>query len=88
MCLTRLVVDVDRLSVQVLFQPILAVVATDPATALSLFQSSALCSVGIFAGMPDLTLIRAMVESNTPKFLVDDLPLFNGIVQDLRPRIS
>ena len=38
---------------------------------------------------PDLpeetTLIRAMTDSNVPKFLDDDLPLFNAIVRDLFP---
>jgi dynein heavy chain, axonemal len=51
-------------------------------------------SVLVMAGalkraMPDvdeeLTLIRALVDSNVPKFLADDLPLFAAIVQDLFP---
>ena len=29
----------------------------------------------------DLTLIRALVDSNVPKFLADDLPLFAAIVK-------
>lgn len=29
----------------------------------------------------DLTLIRALVDSNVPKFLADDLPLFEAIVK-------
>lgn len=29
----------------------------------------------------DITLIRAMVEANVPKFLSSDIPLFFGIVQ-------
>ena len=33
----------------------------------------------------DLTLIRALRDSNTPKFLSDDLPLFAAIVGDLFP---
>ena len=28
----------------------------------------------------DVLLIRAMRDANVPKFLADDLPLFNGIV--------
>ncbi|PCI26909.1 hypothetical protein COB52_05585 [Candidatus Kaiserbacteria bacterium] len=35
----------------------------------------------------DATLIRAMVDSNVPKFLKDDLPLFSAIVQDLFPTV-
>lgn len=31
----------------------------------------------------DLTLIRALVDSNVPKFLADDLPLFAAIVKVL-----
>jgi dynein heavy chain len=33
----------------------------------------------------DTVLIRAMRDANIPKFLKDDLPLFNAIVQDLFP---
>jgi len=33
----------------------------------------------------DAVLIRAMKDANEPKFLRDDLPLFNAIVQDLFP---
>ncbi|KAK2953633.1 putative Dynein axonemal heavy chain 6 [Blattamonas nauphoetae] len=33
----------------------------------------------------DIVLIRAMKESNIPKFLADDVPLFNAIVGDLFP---
>ena len=36
----------------------------------------------------DVVLIRAMRDSNIPKFLADDLPLFNAIVQDLFPAIN
>lgn len=32
-------------------------------------------------------LIRAMRDSNIPKFLWDDIPLFNAIVQDLFPTV-
>lgn len=32
-------------------------------------------------------LIRAMRDSNIPKFLKDDIPLFNAIVQDLFPTV-
>ena len=33
----------------------------------------------------DAVLIRAMKDANEPKFLREDLPLFNAIVQDLFP---
>jgi dynein heavy chain len=33
----------------------------------------------------DTVLIRAMRDANIPKFLKDDLPLFNAIIQDLFP---
>ena len=35
----------------------------------------------------DLVLIRAMKDSNIPKFLKDDLPLFNAIIKDLFPEV-
>jgi dynein heavy chain len=36
----------------------------------------------------DAVLIRAMRDSNVPKFLKDDLPLFGAIVQDLFPTVE
>ena len=33
-------------------------------------------------------LIRAMRESNIPKFLSEDLPLFSALIQDLFPGID
>jgi len=36
----------------------------------------------------DLVLIRALRDSNVPKFLADDLPLFAAIVQDLFPGVK
>ncbi|KAH0574918.1 Dynein heavy chain [Spironucleus salmonicida] len=36
----------------------------------------------------DNLLIRAMLDSNIPKFLADDIDLFNGIVQDLFPGLE
>jgi dynein heavy chain, axonemal len=36
----------------------------------------------------DLVLIRALRDSNVPKFLADDLPLFAAIVQDLFPGVQ
>lgn len=35
----------------------------------------------------DVVLIRAMRDSNIPKFLKDDLPLFSALIQDLFPGI-
>ena len=60
------------------------------------FGMRAVKSVLVMAGQgkrsaPDLTedavLIRAMRDSNVPKFLVDDLPLFAAIVSDLFPGV-
>eukprot|EP00736_Rhodelphis_marinus_P004047 Rmarinus@m.11564 len=36
----------------------------------------------------DVTLIRALRDSNVPKFLADDLPLFYAIIRDLFPRVE
>ena len=33
----------------------------------------------------DVVLIRAMRDANIPKFLSDDQPLFNALIQDLFP---
>lgn len=35
----------------------------------------------------DVVLIRAMRDSNVPKFLSDDLPLFYALIQDLFPGV-
>ena len=36
----------------------------------------------------DVVLIKAMKNSNVPKFLKDDLPLFNAIITDLFPNCT
>ena len=36
----------------------------------------------------DIVLIRAMRDSNIPKFLVEDARLFNAIVSDLFPGVE
>jgi len=36
----------------------------------------------------DVVLIRALRDSNVPKFLKDDLPLFDNIIKDLFPGVE
>jgi dynein heavy chain, axonemal len=36
----------------------------------------------------EVLLIRAMRDANIPKFLAEDIPLFNALVQDLFPGLS
>ena len=36
----------------------------------------------------DVVLIRAMRDSNVPKFLAEDLPLFRALIQDLFPNVD
>lgn len=41
-----------------------------------------------FGELPeDVLLIRAMRDSNVPKFLKDDLPLFSALINDLFPAV-
>lgn len=35
----------------------------------------------------DITLIKALRDSNVPKFLAQDVPLFMGIIKDLFPTV-
>jgi dynein heavy chain len=36
----------------------------------------------------NIVLIRAMRDSNVPKFLASDLPLFSALIQDLFPGVD
>ncbi len=39
-------------------------------------------------GKEDVVLIKAMRDSNVPKFLKDDLPLFSALISDLFPDVA
>ena len=41
-----------------------------------------------FPSAQDVVLIRAMRDSNLPKFLVDDVELFQNIIRDLFPGVN
>lgn len=36
----------------------------------------------------DIVLIKAMRDANIPKFLMDDIPLFMALIQDLFPKVE
>ena len=36
----------------------------------------------------DIVLIRAMRDSNVPKFLADDIHLFTALIRDLFPKLK
>ena len=42
----------------------------------------------VLYALQELIVLRAIRDANVPKFLQDDLKLFNGIVSDLFPRIK
>lgn len=42
-----------------------------------------------FSDMPeDLVLMRALRDSNMPKFVFEDVPLFKGLINDLFPNMD
>lgn len=49
---------------------------------------SVLLALHVFYPEQELIVLRAIRDVNVPKFLVEDLKLFSGIVSDLFPNIK
>ena len=44
--------------------------------------------ISFYSSFQELIVLRAIRDVNVPKFLLEDLKLFNGIVSDLFPKIK
>lgn len=54
----------------------------------SLIQEERSLKSWVLKSLQELICLRAIKDANVPKFLQDDLKLFNGIVSDLFPNIK